>query len=147
VVWRRQDKEDKKKLSSVLAAQHKLPKHVAVGTLVARLAFVPTDFRLQGRTLPRLIISLNRHRPAWSPRPTLSSIYVLISRVTSMGGLRVLHDDPDALAQLATLRHDKYCAAWNEGYGPDGMWDGALACAALAASRTGCQAAGARALA
>jgi hypothetical protein len=66
------DKEDKKKLSSVLAAQHELPKHVAVGTLTAQLAFVLTNFRLQGRTLPRLIISLNRHRPAWSPRLTLS---------------------------------------------------------------------------
>jgi hypothetical protein len=34
------DKEDKKKLSSVLAAQHELPKHVAVGTLAAGAAGV-----------------------------------------------------------------------------------------------------------
>jgi hypothetical protein len=57
-----------------------------------------------------------------------------------MEGLRLLHADPDGLAQLATLRHDKYYTAWNDGYGPDGMWDGVLACAALARSRTGSQA-------
>jgi hypothetical protein len=69
----------------VLAAQHELSKHIAVGTLAARLAFVLTDFRLQGRTLSQLIISLNRHRPAWSSRLTLSSIYMLISRTCGMG--------------------------------------------------------------
>jgi hypothetical protein len=75
-------------LFNALALEHALHGGAAPPTIARML------------TLVRLIISLNRPRPAWSPRLTLSSICVLISRVTSMGGLRLLRYDPDALAQL-----------------------------------------------
>ena len=52
-----------------------------------RLAFVMTDFKLQGRTLLKVILSMfKRPMPPWME---LTGFYVLISRVRTMAGLRV----------------------------------------------------------
>ena len=52
-------------------------------------AFALTDFKLQGRTLPKLVLSVGkRSRPPWM---TISAFYVLISRVRTAASLRVLY--------------------------------------------------------
>ena len=55
------------------------------------LAFAITDYKLQGKTLPRLLLSLDDNGPA--PALTLAKLYVLISRVGTLDGLRFLPAD------------------------------------------------------
>ena len=73
-------------LYSIRAAQHGLPGKVEVYSHGYILAFALTDFKLQGRTLPRLLISLVR-RPN-PPYIDINSFYVIVSRVTGFDGLR-----------------------------------------------------------
>jgi hypothetical protein len=93
------------------------------------LAFALTDYKLQGRTLPKLILSVcHRHRMPWM---TLQSFYVLISRVTRMSGLRLLQHDETGLHNVLTLMPDKYLYSWERGYDTNGMWNKELAATAL----------------
>ena len=67
-----------------------------------RLAFAMTDFKLQERTLPKLILSIcKRPTPPWME---LTGFYVLISRVRTIEGLRVLYRDEQGFAHLRTLQ-------------------------------------------
>ena len=60
------------------------------------LAFALSNFKLQGRTLPKLILSVcKRLRAPWM---TLASFYVLVSRARGLGGLRLLQRDEAALS-------------------------------------------------
>ena len=74
------------------------------------LAFAMTDFKLQGRTLPRLILSICE-RP-FGPYMALSGFYVLISRVRTLDGLRVLWKDDNALLRLTNLQWAQELYAW-----------------------------------
>ena len=66
-------------------------------------AFAMTDFKLQGRTLPKLIVSTSVK--SWGrPVMDLVSFYVMISRVTTSAGLRVLNKDKLGVAKLKELR-------------------------------------------
>ncbi len=106
---------------SVCAAQHAIDRHVLVKKHPYDLAFALTDYKLQGRTLPKLILSVcHRHRLPWM---TLQSFYVLISRVTHMSGLRLLQRDQTGLDNVLTLMPDKYLYAWEQGYDTYGMWN------------------------
>ena len=67
-----------------------------------RLAFAMTDFKPQGRALPELILSICK-RPTL-PWMELAGFYVLISRVRTMEGLRVLYRDEQGLAHLRALQ-------------------------------------------
>jgi hypothetical protein len=85
--------EEKVDCYSVYAAQQGIPSKMGVKRHPYDLAFALTDYKLQGRTLPKLIISLcKRVRMPWM---TLQSFYVLISRVESLKGLRILQYDRD----------------------------------------------------
>ena len=75
-------------LHGVVAAHSRLAEKVQVRVHQYMLAFALTDFKLQGRTLPKLIVSVHkRSKPPWM---LLSAFYVLISRVRSLASLRVL---------------------------------------------------------
>ena len=88
-------------LKSVAAAQFGLDV-VEVKEHSCRLAFAMTDFKLQGRTLPKLILSIyKRPTPPWME---LTGFYVLISRVRTMEGLRVFYRNEQGLAHLRTLQ-------------------------------------------
>ena len=65
----------------------------------------------------------------------LDGFYVLISRVRTFGGLRLLQHDDEGLASVAKLQHDEYLYAWVRGYDQHGRWSEARAAAALDAIR------------
>jgi hypothetical protein len=114
---------------SVYTAQQGIPRSVSVKQHQYDMAFALTDFKLQGRTLPKLIISVcERHRMPWM---TLQAFYVLVSRVPCMAGLRLLQYDQVGLDSVRRLKPDKYLYAWEHGYDANGKWSDALAVTAL----------------
>ena len=106
-----------------------LAEKVLVLTHQYSLSFAVTDFKLQGRTLPKLILSLCRRTKL--PHMTLAAFYVLVSRVQRFDGLRLLGRDQRGLDKVRYLRHDAYLYAWERGYDGAGHWNDDLAKAAL----------------
>ncbi|KAJ8599440.1 hypothetical protein CTAYLR_007447 [Chrysophaeum taylorii] len=85
------------------------------------LAFALADYKLQGRTLPRLVINLpHRKKLPWM---TLVAFYVLVSRVTTRAGLRFLMKDDRAIDALVELRHNAHLHAWLHGYDSNRCWN------------------------
>ena len=124
---------------SFYSAQQGLAQKVEVRGHPYLLAFALTDYKLQGRTLPKLILSVpKRSRMPWM---LLSAFYVLVSRVRELDGLRLLQVDQEGLDAVAALGSDEYLHAWEQGYGDDGMWSDDRAAAALTALRERRQAA------
>jgi hypothetical protein len=114
---------------SVYAAQHSVARKLLIKKHPYDMAFAITDFKLQGRTLPKLILSLpKRHELPWM---TLQSFYVLISRVPCMSGLRLLQYDRLGLDSVLTQMPDIYLYAWERGYNNVGLWNADLAVKAL----------------
>ena len=104
-------------LYSTIAAQIGLPvKNKCYGHQIM-LAFALTDYKLQGRTLPKLLMSINCHS-----LPDITSFYVFISRVRILNGLRLLQYDYKALVALTELFHDSRLRAWELGYDEGGFW-------------------------
>ncbi len=111
------------------AAQQGLPRQLFIKRHPYDLAFALTDFKLQGRTLPKLIISVcKRYRMPWM---TMQSFYVLISRTKSMNGLRLLQYDRVGLEKVRQQMPDMYLYAWERGYDKNGTWSDILAVTAL----------------
>jgi hypothetical protein len=114
---------------SLYAAQQGIVRHVAVKRHPYEVAFALTDYKLQGRTLPKLIVSVcKRQRIPWM---SLQAFYVLISRTTSMAGLRLLQYDRAGIDSVRTQMPDLYLYAWERGYDGAGMWKNDLAVTAL----------------
>ena len=92
-----------------------------------RLAFAMTDFKLQGRALPKLILNIcKRPTPPWMELAGFS-------RVRTMEGLRVLYRDEQGLAHLRTLQWKPQLGAWVKGYDDQGRWSDKRAAAAYKA--------------
>ena len=107
-------------LRSQYAAAKGLPIKVKVREHQYCLAFALTDFKLQGRTLRKLILSLSdRKKPPWI---TICAFYVFISRVRRAASLRLLKRDDDAIKKLEKLRHDDFLYCWEQGYDAAGRW-------------------------
>ena len=114
---------------SVYAAQQGILRRISIKRHPYDLAFALTDFKLQGRTLPKLILSVcKRHKMPWM---TLQAFYVLVSRVPCMSGLRLLEYDRAGIDSVRTLMPDKYLYAWERGYDGNGIWNEELAKIAL----------------
>jgi hypothetical protein len=114
---------------SIYAAQQGIARQVSVKRHPFDLAFALTDYKLQGRTLPKLLISVcKRKRMPWM---TLQAFYVLVSRTTSMAGLRLLQYDEVGLDSVRKQMPDKYLFAWEHGYDDKGLWSDELAVTAL----------------
>ena len=116
------------KLLSYFAAQNNLPEAIQVSCHPYSISFALTDFKLQGKTLPKLILSIctRKHLP-WM---TLKAFYVLVSRVRNLSALRLLHHDEAALMKVSRVRHDEYLHAWDNGYDATGRWSPQRAVAA-----------------
>ena len=110
-------------LRGAVAAQAGLPLRLKVRE--HQFAFALTDFKMQGRTLPKLILCLADRRKA--PWITLAAFYVFISRVRRADSLRLLQYNANALDKVAKLRHDDYLGCWERGYDADGRWSDARA--------------------
>jgi hypothetical protein len=109
---------------SMYSAQQGIARQVSVKRHSFDLAFALTDYKLQGRTLPKLILSVcRRKRMPWM---TLQSFYVLVSRTTTMAGLRLLQYDEVGLDSVRKQMPDKYLYAWERGYDDDGKWNDTL---------------------
>ena len=76
---------------------------------------------------PVLILTICRNAP-WM---TLSSFCVLISRVESLKGLRILQFDRDGLDAVRRQMSDLYLHAWEHAYTDTGDWSDDRAIAAL----------------
>ena len=120
---------------SAYAAQQGIAQKVGVKQHQYAIAFALTDFKLQGRTLPKLILSVcKRARLPWM---TLASFYVLISRVRELAGLRLLQRDEAGLSAVAQLQTDEYLHGWECGYdATTGLWDDELAARAIRGLRS-----------
>jgi hypothetical protein len=70
---------------SIYAAQHSVKRKILIKRYPYDMAFALTDFKLQGRTLPKLILSVCKRTEC--PWMTLQSFYVLISRVPSISNI------------------------------------------------------------
>ena len=114
---------------SMYSAQQGIARQVSVKRHSFDLAFALTDYKLQGRTLPKLIISVCRRKRL--PWMTLQSFYVLVSRTTTMAGLRLLQYDEVGLDSVRKQMPDRYLYAWERGYDDDGKWNDILAVTAL----------------
>ena len=86
--------------------------------------FAVTDFKLQGKTLDRLILSI-APRP-FPPHLDLTAFYVMVSRVRARNGLRLLHRPANrtgGLRYLRKLQHAPALRAWNTRYDAACNWD------------------------
>ena len=81
-----------------------------------------TDFKLQGRTLNKLIIAGHKHNKP--PYMDACGLYVLLSRVRKKSGLRWLNFP--SFNHLAALKHRVPLQLWCLGYADHGMWDSKL---------------------
>jgi len=95
------------------------------------LAFAVTDYKLEGKSLDVLVLSVGFR--SFNPKINLSGIYVLASRVKTRAGLRVLKLSP--WDHLKSLRPEVALEIWEQSYGDDHRLDVALLTAA--ASRAG----------
>jgi hypothetical protein len=116
----RRTKVDEADVYSMVAAQLGLPSKLRVVSLNYQLAFFLTDFKLQGRTLPKLLISLGKR--VQMPWMDAEALYVLLSRAMALEGLRFLECDASELRKAKSLRWSDELAVWRQGYGEDGIW-------------------------
>ena len=121
-------------LVGTYSAMMQLGRHLHCQVMQFQPAFALTDFKLQGRTLPKLILNIC-NRPM-APYMTWCSFYVMVSRVTEREGLRLLNHDKVGLVKLKNLRMPSELVAWERGYKIQdsglGVWDRTLAASALA---------------
>ena len=66
----------------------------------------------------------------------LQAFYVLISRVTSLQGLRLLQYNEDGLDSVQRQMPDQYLHAWEHAYNENGIWSDKLAMSALRSIRS-----------
>ena len=89
--------------------------------------FAMTPYKLQSRTLPRLVMALTR-KPTGNPIQ-INSWYVMTSRVLALDGLRFLTDDPVVRQKIERLTHNtarSMLHAFEVG-SAGGSWDANLA--------------------
>lgn len=87
------------------------------------VAFALLDFKVQGRTLPKLVVNIGS-RPVRSPCMALDALYVMLSRTREVAGLRTLYPlTQQDKERLLKLKCNKHLAAWDAGYDRHGLWN------------------------
>ena len=97
--------------------------------LALQSAFAFTDYRVQGRSLGRLVIDTT-FRPT-RPFHTACGFYVLVSRVRTRDGLRLLKPCAAGRKQILKLQFPRELSVWNASYDNDGRWSDTLAAEAF----------------
>jgi hypothetical protein len=93
------------------------------------LMFAVTDYKLQGQTLDKLILSLGER--TFKPHLSLQKLYVLVSRVRAAKDIRLLKpQDPNGFNYIKHLQHVPALHVWNSGYNASRSWEDNLANAA-----------------
>ena len=85
------------------------------------LLFAVTYHKLQGVSLDKLVLTINKH-PNRLLRLVLSSLYVGISRVHKLSEVRVLPYNDEDVDYLVNLKFDDLLSAWISNYTEDGRW-------------------------
>ena len=85
------------------------------------LLFAVTYHKLQGVTLDKLVLTINKH-PNRLLRLGLSSLYVGISRVHKLSEVRVLPYNDEDVDYLVNLKFDDLLSAWINNYTNEGRW-------------------------
>ena len=96
------------------------------------LPLMTVKHSFQGRTLSKLILNICSR--TIMPHMDMSSFYVMISRVRTSGGLRLLRRDESALDKVLDLEWPLELQAWEKGYDEHGKWNRRLAADALEAA-------------
>ena len=124
------------KLRSVHAAIHGLPAEIRIIDHQLDLGFALTDFKLQSKTKTKLIISMGPRK--FRPYFSLSTVYVLASRVKKGHQIRVIGFDPqrDGIGHLTSLQHPAVLGIWEAAY-DDGEWSAERCRAAIDAALGG----------
>ena len=113
--------EFEKELSSVWSITHVGDRKVACQrTHLLELGFAFTDYKMQGKSVDRFILSLAQRESGKSI--DLTSVYVLASRVRTRGGLRALSADDNNFAHLSLLRPAPELAIWDASYDENGFF-------------------------
>jgi len=91
--------------------------------------FAVTDYKLQGQTLDKLILSLGDR--TFSPPLTLQKLYVLVSRVRAAKDIRLLSpQDPGGFEYIKDLQQAPALHVWDNAYNDARRYDDSLAQAA-----------------
>ena len=101
----------------------KLAHFDAFNTQAASLAFALTDFKWQGKTVRRLLISLARRN--FMPWLSLTSLYTMRTRTRCRNDQRTVGFDPlDAnhCAKLRSMAHPAALRIWHAAYDEEGRW-------------------------
>ena len=86
------------------------------------LLFAVTYHKLQGVTLDKLILTINKH-PNRYLRLVLSSLYVGICRVHNLSEVRVLPYTDEDVDYLVSLKFDDLLSSWIANYTNEGRWN------------------------
>lgn len=122
------DRPSEYRPSSVWAAEASVPPKLNVKRHEIDLAFAVTDYKVQGKTLDYIILSIGP-RDGLMPHLSLTDVYTLASRVRLGSRLYVVGFDPKKeSAHLRKLKHNPVLAIWEAGYADgEGVWDAARA--------------------
>ena len=122
------------RLYSVFTAENIGKDRIKVKQHPYMLAFALTDFKLQGRTLNKLVISIPRGAVG---KGQLQSFYVLVSRVRKLADLRLLQRDDIALNNLIQkAKHPAELVVFEKAHNERGDWQPNLVREAWAIART-----------
>jgi len=119
--------------TSLFSCLKGVPKTLRCSTFPIDIAFAVTDYKLQGKTKDKLILSL-APRP-FPPYQDLKGFYVGVSRVKKRDRLRLLCNAAKrrgGFEHIRDLRHTLELKIWNEAYNAEGDYQLDLAWAAYA---------------
>jgi hypothetical protein len=117
------------RLTGVRAAYSYVPK-LMKRPCSYELAFALTDYKLQGMTLERLVVLIGMY--TFPTRHTLSSLYVMLSRVRRSAQLRILEGQPGSIKGLVgpAMRQRDELIVFDRCYDKRGRYQSELALAA-----------------
>ena len=121
VVRKKTTVEVKKWMASWLNLKGK----ISLTTHMVNLSFAFTDYKVQGLTLDKLIVMLNKQ----AARHDLATIYVGISRVRRLQDLMIWPincNDDKVIEHLVRIRRPEFIQIWRKGYDNEGTWTSAL---------------------
>ncbi len=108
-------------LPSTMAAYLGLRKKLRVTAHKVDLGFAFTDYRVQGLTVKKLNIMLNKQL---APHD-LATLYVGISRVKRLADLKIWPidcTDEHAIKHLVSIKRPQFIRVWRKGYDKNGRW-------------------------
>ena len=102
---------------------HPIKFHVNAQQHRLELAFVITFWKIQGRTIPKIILALNK-RP-FKPHMTYTMLLVALARVCKGDDIRILPLlEENGLDYLMKLKYDEDLEIWMAGFDPNTrLWD------------------------